>query len=76
MTRLEWYRTKVTGLGQTAEVSDSLDRWIESLPKAGAVWREAMGLRREVARRQGDETTVKRLDAQLQSSPSAETGGP
>ena len=76
LTRLEWYRTKVTGLGQTAGVSDSLDRWIESLPKAGAVWRDAVGLRREVARRSGDETTVKRIDAQLQSPPRAETGGP
>jgi hypothetical protein len=76
LTRLEWYRTKVMGLGQTAGVSDSLDRWIEGLPKAGAVWRDAVGLRREVARRSGDETTVKRLDAQLQSPPRAETGGP
>jgi hypothetical protein len=75
-TRLEWYRTKVLGLGQTAQVADSLDGWIESLPKAGALWREAVGLRREVARRQGDEATVKRLDAQLQPPPRAETGGP
>jgi hypothetical protein len=75
-TRLEWYRTKVVGLGQTNNVADSLDRWIESLPKAGAVWREAVGLRREVARRTGDEAAVKRLDAQLQSPPSAAAGGP
>lgn len=76
LTRLEWYRTKVVGLGQTAAVSDSLDRWIESLPQAGQVWRDAVGLRREVARRLGDEPTVKRMDAQLQSPPRAETGGP
>lgn len=76
MTRLEWYRTKVVGLGHTTNVSDSLDRWIETLPKSGQVWREAVGLRREVARRLGDEPTVKRMDAQLQSPPRAETGGP
>ena len=76
MTRLEWYRTKVVGLGQTTNVSDSLDRWIETLPRSGQVWREAVGLRREVARRLGDEPTVKRMDDQLQSPPRAETGGP
>lgn len=76
LTRLEWYRTKVIGLGQTAGVADSLDRWIGSLPAGGAVWRDAVGLRREVARRLGDESTVKRLEAQLQSPPRAETGGP
>ncbi len=76
LVRLEWYRTKVHGLGQTAEVSDSLDRWIASLPPAGAIWREAVGLRREVARRLGDEATAKRLDASLSSAPRAETGGP
>lgn len=75
LIRLEWFRTKVSGLGQTVEVSDSLDRWIESLPKAGAIWRSAVGLRQEVARRMGDEATVERMESQLRSPPQAESGG-
>jgi len=75
IARLEIFQTKVRGLGQTIPVRDSLDRWIEALPVGSATWREALALRKEVARKTGDGETVQRIDSRLQSAPRAESGG-
>lgn len=74
LAKMESYGIRIRSMNQTKGMADSLDAWIEQLPSGGAVWREALSLRKEVARRTGDVATVARIDARLQSAPKAETG--
>jgi ferric-dicitrate binding protein FerR (iron transport regulator) len=75
IAKLEMFQTRLRGLGQLSGMNDSLDRWIPQLQIGSGIWREAMALRKDVARRQGDGETVKRIDANLQSAARAESGG-
>ncbi len=74
VARLESYGIRIRSMNQSKGMADSLDGWIERLPTGGAVWREALGLRKEVARRTGDVAAVARIEARLQSTPKAEIG--
>lgn len=74
VARLESYGIRVRSMNQSKGMADSLDSWIERLPTGGAVWREALALRKDVARRTGDVAAVARIEARLQSTPKAEIG--
>ena len=74
IARLESYGIRIRSMNQSKGMADSLDPWIERLPVGGAVWREALTLRKDVARRAGDVATVARIESRLQSTPKAEIG--
>lgn len=74
IARLESYGIRIRSMNQFKGIADSLDTWIERLPVGGAVWREALTLRKDVARRTGDVAAVARIEARLQSTPKAEIG--
>lgn len=72
--KLESFRLRIRSMAREDGLSDSLRSWIAGLPEGGALWKDAMGLKRDLARRAGDQAEVERIEKLLRGTSTAENG--
>ncbi|MBK8801771.1 MAG: FecR domain-containing protein [Fibrobacteres bacterium] len=75
IARLEAMQLRVREFGESGPVADSLDRWLSKLKVSDPIWRQVTGLRLEIFRRQGNDSSARRLQEQILEASTAESRG-